>query len=605
MNQPFSIFFKSLVKASLLIILLYAPILLFNILIDPYRIFTGWYHCPVEPNKRYLKMQHITANPDKFDSFIFGNSRINAFDPALICGGNYYNMTYSIGVPENHYEDILNMLKQGVKIKNVIIGLDQSGLLDKNEISPYDLLRKKYPETLKEKIDFYKAYLFHRPSLEFAQSILTGQKQDWSTMLEKGIVVSQTDSIIHANPIAHAHDKLFERKTSPVIMSPNIEKNLNMIEKIKDLSIKHNFNLTIFINPVYHSSFTNSNLAAYFQALKNLAAITPFYDFSGYNGVTLEKWYYAESSHYRRIAANWMIYRMCQQSDSIVVLDFGRLVNKENIDAHLEHHIKGLEDYFSYSDASSKPMTISPLVNAHLTSTLPVLQILKINQVKKDQLPPVITSPLLTISGKTLLGKMNSDLVLYANGQYFPIMNYVHGQKTSQSSNSDWECRLPARWIGQGEHTIVVGTLESQTFHAQDSIRLHFVDSFAQPKPAQVPQLSGGKSLVMIESKEFIKFDEKTNSKYGGMLHLSGWAAMVSDNTPPASIIFKNDAGEFYAPFRAFRPDVSGHFTASSNGFYGFEGMVPVKRSANQVDNHLSLVLLGEDGYIDTVNIAN
>ena len=45
-------------------------------------------------------------NKKKYDSFIFGSSRVGKINPLKIENGKYYNMTYSEGLPREHYQNI-------------------------------------------------------------------------------------------------------------------------------------------------------------------------------------------------------------------------------------------------------------------------------------------------------------------------------------------------------------------------------------------------------------------------------------------------------------------------------------------------------------------
>ena len=91
--------------------------------IDPYNVFhykkirdNG-----VEPNKNFIKMAYILDNPDKFDSFIFGSSRVGAIHGEKIKNARCYNMTYSMGLPGEHLANLKTMIKNGITPKNIYI----------------------------------------------------------------------------------------------------------------------------------------------------------------------------------------------------------------------------------------------------------------------------------------------------------------------------------------------------------------------------------------------------------------------------------------------------------------------------------------------------
>src|SRR5947209_1545442 len=79
----------------------------------------------IQPNLNFVKTSFILNNPDKFDSFIFGSSRIGVLKPSKIKNMNCYNMMYPQGIPKEHLENIKLFLKKKIKIKNLLIGLDE------------------------------------------------------------------------------------------------------------------------------------------------------------------------------------------------------------------------------------------------------------------------------------------------------------------------------------------------------------------------------------------------------------------------------------------------------------------------------------------------
>ena len=100
--------------------------------IDTFNIF-HWNNIRItkaEPNKNYVKSKYILANPQKFNAFAFGSSRIGNLDlenlPKELNGVhlNWYNMTYSQGIPSEHLQNIKTFLKNGIEIKWIILEFD-------------------------------------------------------------------------------------------------------------------------------------------------------------------------------------------------------------------------------------------------------------------------------------------------------------------------------------------------------------------------------------------------------------------------------------------------------------------------------------------------
>ena len=83
-----------------------------------------------EPNKNFVKTKYIIRNPNKFNAYILGSSRIGNIPPALLPSQkdgkklHWYNMTYSEGLPSEHLLTLETFLKNGVSIDMVILGFD-------------------------------------------------------------------------------------------------------------------------------------------------------------------------------------------------------------------------------------------------------------------------------------------------------------------------------------------------------------------------------------------------------------------------------------------------------------------------------------------------
>src|SRR5690242_10358530 len=100
-------FFWNILVLFFWVALFFSPVFYFNLIIDPYGIFRSDYSRQrIEPNGHFIKMRYVLNHPEKFDSFIFGNSRANNIDNTHIPGGQWYNMYYSLGFPKEHLADL-------------------------------------------------------------------------------------------------------------------------------------------------------------------------------------------------------------------------------------------------------------------------------------------------------------------------------------------------------------------------------------------------------------------------------------------------------------------------------------------------------------------
>lgn len=149
--------FKKWVKSVIgLIVLCIVIIVLVNYIIDPYGIlrrdFTMQFQ---EPNMNFVKTKYL-LNGTSFDSLLMGSSRVNFIDVSKISQGRYYNYWYSEGLPTEHLANVKILLDRGMKIKNIMVGLDDFSYLVDFTTHVSNLLRQPHPlATGKSFITFY------------------------------------------------------------------------------------------------------------------------------------------------------------------------------------------------------------------------------------------------------------------------------------------------------------------------------------------------------------------------------------------------------------------------------------------------------------------
>jgi hypothetical protein len=321
-------------------------LVLVNCLIDPYGLFrTDFSKQFQEPNQNFAKTKFILNHKDRYDSFLFGSSRVIYIDNTKIRNGTYYNYWYSEGVPKEHLDNIRLLVENNVGIRNILIGLDDFSYLVTPEAHLTNLLRQPHPlVTGKRPEVFYTEYFVRLTNLGssvrkyFLHNVLKKGR-----MIENGIVfdVDQTgrmlcrvcDDLIEKDRERHVQDEKFSRPTH--YEGNNLENTLDAIRGIVELAKEQNINLVFFINPIHKTTYLDTNLVQFFTFKRELAAITDFWDFSGLNSITTNNYYYHETSHYRDRVGDMMLERMFGYPRASAPPDFGILVTEKNIDVHL------------------------------------------------------------------------------------------------------------------------------------------------------------------------------------------------------------------------------------------------------------------------------
>jgi hypothetical protein len=330
-------------------------VVLINFIIDPYGIWrTDFSRQFQEPNQNYVKMKYILAHKDKYDSFLFGSSRALQIDTRKIAGGRFYNMGFSEGVPEEHLENLKLLLASGVHIKNVIIALDDFSWRIDPQFHRQQLLRQPhYLISGKNRIAFFSQYLFNsyrlnRTIRNFVRHNYTrrGTPQETRTfydMFGSGRVICTTcDSEIESDVAKYVSDPRFNK---PYLFGgDNMTRALGSIRGIVRLCRENGISLTVLINPVHRTTYLKTDLPMFFRFKKELADITPYYDFSGLNAITTNNYYYHETSHFRELVGDMMLARMFGAPRVAVPAGFGQFVTDRTVDAHLAQQQAELRD---------------------------------------------------------------------------------------------------------------------------------------------------------------------------------------------------------------------------------------------------------------------
>jgi hypothetical protein len=270
-----------------------------------------------EPNRNFLKVEYILAHPKKYNGFIFGSSRVGAILPSHVKGANFYNMTYSEGIPHEHLINLRLFIKHGVKIKKILLGLDEFSYQVSFAQHQQRWLNKAHPlATESSWIEFYRFYFFRLPTkhdkAQFIKKLthpnqtitmdLTNQNQFYSIFLKQMPSFNDNDPI-YLKPTHYSGNTLNET--------------LEDIQSIVDLCKEYHIELTIFINPIHHTTYQDTNKQLLYQFKRSLAIITPYYDFSGPNTITVNNRNFVDTSHYTINIGTFILKELAYTSQSI------------------------------------------------------------------------------------------------------------------------------------------------------------------------------------------------------------------------------------------------------------------------------------------------
>lgn len=281
------------------------------------------------PNTNVMKVDYILKNNKKYDSFIFGSSRVSYINPFLITNGKYYNMTYSEGIPHEHLINIQLFINSGIKIKNLLIGLDEFSYqvsFKQHQIQPltkahYLATNTSYNQYIK---DLYLRFPLSEDRKHIKKSLL-GSHQFTIKIEDQKYTYQQMEKIFSKETLLtkeHLDNPKFNKPT--LYHGDVLQETIIDIKKIKDLCLSNDINCTFFINPIHNKTYEFVDLNLLNKFRYNLSTITDYYDFSFPNNISKNNQYWIETSHYTLEVGNMMIDKMYKNKNY-----FGIYINKE------------------------------------------------------------------------------------------------------------------------------------------------------------------------------------------------------------------------------------------------------------------------------------
>ena len=282
--------------------------------------------------QHFVKMRYLCDNPQKYNAFSFGSSRVAKVPVCDLTDGDvrWYNLTYGNGLPREWRDDIRMLLEHGTEIKELFIALDDFSF----RIDPEENARNggSVMSYRPHDVELYLKELFRRPQPPPTAKFLA-EKGIYFDIYTTGYTpYPWVDAAIERDPEVHKEDPAF--RNIQVSDANRMEETLSELQDIVDLSQAHGIKLTIVINPLYYGTYLANDSASFQEFKRRLAQITDYYDFSGLNDVTMDEINYYESSHYRPQVGRAMVARIYGGAD-VGPQSFGAYVTAANVEQHL------------------------------------------------------------------------------------------------------------------------------------------------------------------------------------------------------------------------------------------------------------------------------
>ena len=313
-------------KVFIYILVAAVCVLIIPAVVDPYNVF-HWRNIRnngVEPNKNYIKTKYIIDNPELFNGFLFGSSRVGAIHVENIKEYSVYNMTYSAGTPYEHLQTIHTFLENGI-IPKIIMGVDNYSYKEDYNFHLCQGLRAPYQSIDGHVLNFAKLYLDPSAVTQSLPLLVSDKGIPGYDYFYKYGWWCDYECESHFNR---------DDVSQSISDYDNMPDTLKVISEIKQLCDENGIKLILFINPIHELEFIQSvEHSDFFIFLEELAKIAPFYNFSGINQITEDDRNYVDYTHYNAQVGDLIIDTIFDKKryDSLYENGFGWYVDENNI----------------------------------------------------------------------------------------------------------------------------------------------------------------------------------------------------------------------------------------------------------------------------------
>jgi hypothetical protein len=322
-------------------------LILANFAIDPYAIFYRDPNSAVAPNERFIKMNFLEQNKNKYQGFLIGSSRIGTTEPKYleryIKDVRFYNLTIAAGTLGDFQILIKRLLQSQVQVKYIYLQIDVFDNLTNYTHDQSALLLKMKPEdeNIEQKVQFYRDYLLSHPYetlwAQLERDFNLKNEYRRNDFFQSGCWYEDSkERELHKNANLYVKkEKTFYKKEKIVADKEVVFKNLAALKNIVSTCQQNNIKLILFVTPHNKNMLKSINYSDYLDFLKSLAQINDYWDFSGFNTITMENKNYYEYSHYRPYVGQLITGRIFHDDTVNIPNDFGIKITSQNIEAHL------------------------------------------------------------------------------------------------------------------------------------------------------------------------------------------------------------------------------------------------------------------------------
>ncbi|MGE5560786.1 MAG: polysaccharide deacetylase family protein [Chloroflexota bacterium] len=329
----------------------------FNAAIDPFGLFGDrllhWWSYDMTMNPRTAKIGWLAQNHGDYDSYIIGCSKTSSFPTELLnryYGAKFYNMTM-YGGDLSDVELTAKYILDNYGAKNIVIN---TGL---NELTEFAFEADNMKGNLHAAVDgsnpfsFYSHYLFASPDyatrklgayltkgyLVTADTVFSPATGAYDKSLRDVERIADLDSYLEKYPAFKEWYEAYPRLDA-------VDQAVAAIARIKEMCAAKGATFTLIVSPMYAREldlYINDDLWDFYR---KVAAVTDFWDFSGYHSVAWEPRYFYDVYHARNAVGAMALARMFADRSVYVPEDFGAHVTKDNVASWVQRYVRPRPD---------------------------------------------------------------------------------------------------------------------------------------------------------------------------------------------------------------------------------------------------------------------
>ena len=218
-----------------LIVLWVISVPVMNYILDPYGLLSEPHHnYKTEPNMRSLKREYVNSVEKNYPLLLFSNSRGGVYD---IQDERFYNMSYSMGLPEEFLEDVKFIIKQS-KIDSLILFIDETCIYEDYKFHFNQPLRKVYS------LDDFKSILTIPFSYQKVRDYIIEKEKSIQFFLDE-------DGRYEYYGFEHISNRIDTLELETKLNSKgNVDNAIEAWLKFTDFLLSHDIGFSLYIHPI-------------------------------------------------------------------------------------------------------------------------------------------------------------------------------------------------------------------------------------------------------------------------------------------------------------------------------------------------------------------